>query len=154
MKTNSDIISPITTLTTVPAPVALTGNISSDGTTVTGAGTNFRDELEEGEWIYDAAQAEMRQIKDISPSLEVIVLTEAFSVDLVGIALVGVPRSEFEELSIENTGAAAGKINNKNIKSGGIAEWKTNNVSRGQQGFIDPKVVDGTGTELQVLFLK
>lgn len=154
MKTNSDIISPITTLTTVPAPVALTGTINSDGTTVQGIGTNFRDELEEGEWIYDAAQAEMRQIKDISPSLEVIVLTEAFSVDLAAVALVGVPRSEFEELSIENVGAATGKVNNKDIKAGGIVEWKKNSRFRGQQGFIDAKVVDGTGTELQVAFLK
>ncbi len=154
MKTNSDILSPITSLTTVPAPVALTGTITSNGVSVKGAGTKFLEELEEGEWIYDAAQAEMRQIKDISLRLEVLTLTEPFTIDVAAIALVGVPRSEFEELSFENVGAVTGKLNGKDLKAGAIKEWKTNNVSRGQQGFIDAKVVDGTGTEIEVLFLK
>jgi len=154
MEINSDIISPITTLTTVPTPVALAGTISSDGTAVQGVGTDFFNKLEVGEWIFDAAQSEVRRIKAISAVLQVLVLDEAFSVDLAGIALVGVPRSEFEEISIENNGPLTGKINKKDILVGAIKEWRTNNVSRGQQRFIDAKVVDGTGTSLDVLFRK
>ena len=49
---------------TFPQSSALTGTISSvnDGTLIIGVGTLFLTELSRGEWIYVAAETEIRQI--------------------------------------------------------------------------------------------
>lgn len=152
---NSTWESPITTLTTIPAPIALTGQITSEGKVVTGAGTDFLNEIEEGDFIFDSSQSEIRKVASISTRLEVLHLTEAFSADISSpINLVGVPKSNIEELSLENDGIGIGKINGVDFPVDQIITWKKNSRFKGQHGFIDPKVVDGTGTSINVSTLK
>lgn len=154
-KSNSTWEAPITSKVTIPASVAISGTLTSVGTVVTGIGTDFQNDVKLGDWIYDAAQNEIRQIKSISERTEVFHLTRAFSVDLAAIAAVRVPESDLQELSLSNDGAAAGAIDGNTFPSGKIATFdKKNTVNMGANRFIDPKVVDGTGTSIAVLKIR
>ena len=144
----------ITSLVTIPDSVALSGTVSSDGTTVTGTGTDVLADLETGDWIYDAAQKEVRKILSISDRLQVFHLEKAFSVDLAAINLVKVPASQLEEISLSNVGAAPGTIDKNEFGAGELAIFKKDSNFRGQRGFVDPKVVDGTGTKIRQLRIK
>lgn len=153
---NSNWEAPITGLTVIPAPQSLTGTITSDGKVVTGSGTDFLNELEEGDWIWDSGQAEVRQIQAISSRLEVLYLKEAFTADIAApIALEGVPDSNYEEISLLNAGAGGATIDGNPLAGGEDVSFdKKAADTRGRKGFISPKVVDGTGTQVRVLTIR
>jgi len=153
---NSKWETPITGLTVVPSPVALTGTIESEGKIVTGSGTSFLTELKEGDWIWDSGQEEVRQIKSISNRLEVIHLEKAFTADIAApIALESVPDSDLEELGFLNSGAGDATIDGNVLAPGEDVSFdKKAADTRGRKGFISPKVIDGTGTEVRVLIIR
>mgnify|MGYP003641263119 FL=1 len=71
-------IAPITSLKTIPEGVSKPGTITSVGTVVTGASTDFKA-IHPGFWIYDAAQAEVRRVESVSYSQQVLSIDEPFS---------------------------------------------------------------------------
>lgn len=154
-KINSKWRAPITTLTVIPTPVAITGTITSDGTTVTGDGTDFLNELKIDDWIWDANQEEVHQIQGISSRLEVLYLRTPFAANIAApIALIKVPDSEIEELSLLNDGAGAANIDGNDFPAGIPATFKKESPTRGRKGFISPKVIDGSASVIRVLTIK
>lgn len=156
MHTNSNWETPITGLTTIPAPVALTGTITSDGIVVTGSGTDFLNEVKDGDWIWDSSQEEVRQVKSMSIRLQVLYLEEAFTADIAApIALEVIPDSDLEEISLLNSGAIDATIDGNALGAGeNVSFDKKAADARGRKGFISPKVVDGTGTTVRVLTIR
>lgn len=154
-KINSEWKAPITILTVIPTPVAITGTITSDGTTVTGDSTDFLNELEVDDWIWDANQEEVHQIQGISSRLEVLYLRTPFTADIAApIALVKVPDSVIEELSLLNDGAGAANIDGNDLPIGLPVTFKKEAPTRGRKGFVSPKVIDGSASIIRVLTIK
>lgn len=147
---------PITGLVTLPPSEALSGTITSDGKIVTGSGTSVLADFEPGEWVYDASQKEVREVLSISERLEVLYIDRPFSVDIAApIALVKVPHSELEELSLLiDVGLNDGEIDGNPFPAGTPVTFKKETPARGRKGFISPKVIDGTATTIRVLTIK
>lgn len=153
---NSNWETPITSLVVIPAEESLSGTITSDGRIVTGSGTSLLADVNEGDWIYDSNQKEVRQVVAVSSRIEVLHLEKPFTLDIGGaIALEVVRDSEIEELSLLiDAGLADGTINNVPFPAGIPVTFKKEAPTRGRKGFIDPKVIDGTGTTVRVLTIK
>jgi hypothetical protein len=111
----------ITNTTCFPAPVTLTGTISSSGVDVTGTGTLFLSEIalpqQDGKllnykYIYDESSGEIREI-DYVISDTALRLKVSFSSDLSGADLTCPDyRSAYRELTIVSAfGVAVGCVN-------------------------------------------
>lgn len=137
---------------TIPLSIAETGTITTVGQSVTGVGTAFTTQFVEGDWLFVAAQSEIRQItRIISDTLMVIGL--GFTVDIsVGITPVKTPKSPFKVISVTNSGAAAGTLTTQDgivsCAPGYGATWdKGARHQTGTYDYVDPVVVNATGTQ-------
>lgn len=126
----------------------LTGTISAGAgdTRIVGVGTLFTTELEEGGWIYVAAEDMVREIKDILDDLT-LVLREGF----VGI-LAGAAADTFDdvpflrEVTILNQGITDGKLQGKTLKPNFPIVIHTD-----EERPVQPITYDATGTEYSIL---
>ncbi len=146
---------PITSLTTVPSPVAKTGTLTSSGTVVKGTGTDFKGEdVREGDFIWDAAQGEIRKIVSSSYSSQLLEIDTPFTADLAAVALVIVKAGKILSVSFANSGAANGLIDGNAIIPFQTMTMKRDVSNRKGDEHIDPVIVDGTGTTIEVLNIK
>ena len=104
---------------TFPQSSALTGTISSvnDGTLIIGVGTLFLTELSRGEWIYVAAETEIRQVREVMSDTELI-LEREFTNTLSGATPRLTPRQTYREISWRIDSAASAKIDNIEMQAG------------------------------------
>ncbi len=153
---NSNYDAPISGVAVIPSEEALTGTITSDGTTVTGVGTSILADINRDDWIWDSNQKEVRQVRDVSNRLEVLYLKKPFTANIAApIALEVVRDSELEELSLLiDVGQPDGELEGQVLKSGTPVSFKKESPTRGRKGFISPKVVDGTNTIIRVITIK
>lgn len=161
MNRNAKYDTPIAGVATIPAATLITGQITSDGLFVTGdanalfdvvdptTGTKTaRREFGIGDWIYDPGQGEVRRIKNADDRTKVIELEEAFTADIaIAINFQVIRDSIIKELSIVNTGIAAGVLDGQPFARG--EEFTAVIRDKNKRG-VDPIVVDGTGTTLKV----
>ena len=172
MSTNTIFQNPVTTKITIPASVALAGyTVTSDGVTCTVAGAPVDDlygtavrlltrnhDIAKGMYLYDAVQDEMREIVSISYSGEHFTIASPFSAPLAAIALVVIPRSDFEEISV--TGIAGTAIiidaddNSANLLTGQTVGVHKQLKNRGENGFVGPLIVDASGGGVEVSIQK
>lgn len=143
-------IAPITSLKTIPEGVSKPGTITSVGTVVTGASTDFKA-IHPGFWIYDAAQAEVRRVESVSYSQQVLSIDEPFTADLSAVALVVIPTPEITSLSLFiKAGLADGLIDGNTFPAGIKLFIGPGDGPKKGKAPIDPLVIDGTGTSITV----
>lgn len=168
MPTNTRFQNPITTKVTFPASVALAGyTLNSDDTIVTVSGTPVdpttqsavrlltrEGDIKVGDYIYDASQDEMREILSISYSHEKIHINRAFTAPLAATAMVIIPRSDLEELSLCGKAGTATIIdaddNSSDLDPGQVVGWKKDGKDHGENGFVGPLIVDASGGGVEV----
>lgn len=153
-KNNSSEV--ISTIRTVPQNVTKTGTIQTVGTQVVGTGTLFGTEVKVNDWIYVAAQIEIRKIIKITDATTAII-DFPFTIDLApASALVVVPTpTNIVEIAYVNTGAVSGSIDGITVAPNEYGGWGKNSREReSNRDFIDPIIVNGTGTTIKVLTLK
>jgi len=141
---------------TVPASSTGTGTMAVTGKGVIGTGTAFKTELERGSWIVDFAQGEIRKVTDID-SDGLAYIDKPFSLNIAAsTALTYIKHSDLnmKELSIyaDSTDAVLdGETLQANV---GVDLGKSGNSRQGLTSFIDPVIVDATGTVVYVLILR
>lgn len=138
---------------TVPASTTKTGTIATLGINVTGAGTAFRSELKLGDWIVDLAQDEVRKVMNIR-SDTFLTIDSAFTIDLAALTALVVVRSRAKMISITNAGGADGDVDGVALVSGETVSFPKSNKNPDGKDFIDPLIVDPTGTTIKVLIQK
>ncbi len=152
--TNSQYLAKITTNTTLPLPVSISGTFVTSGTTVTGTGTKFTSECVVGDWIFNAATYEVRRI-DFIVSDTLLAIESAFTSDIgsgIDIKVPLIPR--VKQISVANEGGASGKINGVAFLAGATANWgKEARTKTGAYDYVDPICIDGTGTSIQASLL-
>jgi hypothetical protein len=146
----------VTDKRTVPYNSTKTGTITTLAKDVVGVGTLFTTELKAGDWIYVAAQNELRQITGVfdDTSLEI---THGFTVELAAAPIIVTPKSDLVEISaVIPTGSAPGEIDGKVLYAGLGMSWgkASRERSHAPTDFVDPIIINGTGTTIVLLTLK
>lgn len=140
---------------TFPASATKTGTISiaAGETTVIGTGTLFTSELQNLGWICDIAHDEIRKITQIKDDTT-LAIDHPFSNVITGAALKYVGPSDSVELSILFS-AVPGKIDGVTYPANvGIALSKASRDTSAQRDFVDPVIVDATGTTAYLYQIK
>jgi hypothetical protein len=141
------------TAAVVPASTTKTGTITTDGVYVNGTGTLFRSELKPGDWIVDVSQTECRKVLTIGTDLN-LSIDSAFTNPIVAGAL-NVVRSRARMISVSNDGGADADVDGVVMKDGAAVTFTTTSKNTYDTNyFIDPLIVDATGTVVKVGILK
>ena len=150
----------VTTKTSVPAPANGTGTIGTQGIGIVGTGTKFitNSELQKGSWIVDTAQDEVR-IVDRVDSDTVAYLREAFSSDITPGATPSIIHNtslNVKEISVGiASGGVDGEIDGVVLVAGtSVVFSKSSDSKDGFKSFVDPIIVDGTGTSILVSIIR
>jgi len=146
---------PITTLTPFPLPETKTGVIDSSLTVVKGIGTDFTEEdIRKGDFLWNQAQGELRKIVGKSYSSEILNIDVPFTIALAGAPLVIVKAGQVKAVSLSNVGGVSGTIDGEIIDVLQTISFGRNESGTGGDEYIDPVIVDGTGTKIQILKTK
>lgn len=144
----------LTTLTSVPAPTTGTGTIETAGKVVIGTGTLFSTELPAGSFVLSLAAGELRKVVKVNSNTSAI-LDYAFSAPIAALStLYFIPedKTHIAEISaIAATGAGAFDING--VVWPEAVEYKASKANRERMSgvdFVDPIIVDGTGSTVKV----
>jgi len=156
----NDNSSIVTTLTTVPAPVTTgSGTIITQGTGIVGTGTFFKtgSELKRGDWIVDTAQNEVRRVVRVKNDTNAY-MSNAFTADLTSTALLRIPGEntniKMMSLAIE-AGLTDGTIDGVAFKNGTTRTFNKGSDDRdGFKSFVNPVVINGTSTTIDVITLE
>ena len=143
---------PITPLTPFPLPETKTGVIDSSLTVVKGIGTDFtEDDIRKGDFLWNQTLGELRKIVGKSYSSEILNIDAPFSAPLVGQPLVIVKAGQYKHITFLNNGAAVGTLDGEDIVVFQTISFGRNESGTAGDEYIDPVVVDGTGTSIQTL---
>lgn len=149
----NSIYYPVTSHTVVPAPTTMTGTIKTKGTNVTGVGTLFLSEVKPGDWIVHIAQDEVRKIVTRRDDL-FLAIDSPFSSDMTLSTAFQVVRSRVKQMSLANSGAGDATIDGNPFMSGETVSFSKSGKNPNGSDFIDPVIVDATGTTVKVEILK
>lgn len=151
----NDSVVRLTTHDTFPLHVVKTGTITSTSVNgrIIGVGTKFTSELEVGGWICDIANDEIRKITSILNDLNLTV-DHPFTTPLSGAQLDYVEPSVYVEISVFfNT--VAGKIDGVPVAPNvGVGITKSSRDWSTGRDFVDPVVIDATGTVAYIIWVK
>jgi hypothetical protein len=143
----------VTTKVTVPATSTKTGTITTAGKNVVGVGTKFTTEIKKGDWIADlVTNNELRVVTDVRDDL-FLTIDSAFTADIAGATLT-VVRSRAKQVSLANAGGAAATIDGVTFAVGESVTYPKSNKNPDGKDFIDPLLVNGTGTTIKVQIQK
>lgn len=140
---------------TFPLSATKTGTITVPNTSdrVIGTSTKFKSELQVGGWICDIANDEIRKITAILTDTN-LTIDKPFSNNLSGATLKYVEPSIYTEISIIFN-SVAGKIDGVACPpSIGFAYGKTGRDQSAQRDFVDPLIIDATGTSANIAWSK
>ena len=140
---------------TYPLSSALTGtfNITSGSTQGNATGGALLSEAKVGGWLYDKTNSEIRRITSISDN-NTFTIDHAFSNAQVGTTLYFTPDESLVEISIAFV-PSNGIVNNKALVANlGFSWGKSSRSTSGDRDFVDPIIVDATGTVAYIQALK
>ena len=120
-------------------------------TNVVGSGTLFGTEVKQGDYLFNAADDELRQVVKINSATS-LSIDAPFTTPIVATAPVYTPQSNLVEISVFIAPAdAAGEINGNVLPPGvGISWGKTGRTTSANRDLIDPIVLDATGTTIYI----
>lgn len=146
------------TKTTVPAPANGTGTIDTDGKSVIGTGTLFLSEMRAGAWLVDTSQDEVRKVLQVE-SDTLAYLSNAFSSDIAALTTPSIIASD--DLNIRGlsvailSGLTDGEIDGVVFDNGdSVVFGKFSDNKDGFKSFVDPIIVEATGTDVKVTILR
>lgn len=145
--------------TTIPESITGTGTIETIGTRVIGTGTAFRSEIRKGSWIVDLTQDEIREVDSVE-SDTVAYIKQAFSADLPALTLLDkISATETSVVAISaqvpSSAAADATMDGEILPKGtSITFSKDSRDGNKSKDFIDPVIIDASGTTVQVLIMK
>ena len=129
-------------------------NATITHTIISGAKGQFT--IRVGDYIFAKAAKEYRQIigiNEMKSDSKHIVVDSPFTSPLAAIDLLIVPRTNKRQVSVANTGAANGEINGTPFLIGASRSVGVeNNIPVNGLGFIDPVVLDATGTTFKISY--
>lgn len=140
---------------TVPANANGTGTIETVGKAVKGTGTAFTTEMPVGSWLVDESQDEIRKV--ISVTSDTLAYLDApFTSDIAALTTPSIIEAkDTKAVSIAvaiPAGLAAGEIDGVAFAAGSsISFSKDSRDHSASRDLVDPLIVDGTGTTMQVL---
>jgi len=135
---------------TVPATATKTGTLKTTGTDVIGTGTKFVSEYRIGDYLPKLSTNELQKIVAIANDTNMY-LEAAFAVDLPALtAATVVPASRIKILEYAVTGAGAGAIDGQTVKAGSKGKWEKPRQGTSQIDFLDPVIIDGSGTTIEL----
>lgn len=148
----------------VPASSNKTGTISTKGRGVIGVGTKFTEEMQTGSWIVDLTNNEVRKVITVD-SDTVAYLDKPFTTDISALTTPNVVSSvdlNIREISIaiplvDSSGTAYGfgEIDGVVLESGlPVSYGKNSDTKENSKSFIDPIIVNATGTVANVTILR
>jgi len=142
-----------TTKDTVPASTAGTGNVSTIGTQYTTVSDN---QLQVGDWIYDAAQDEARKVVVVTDANNGNI-NKAFSADLSAVSLVIIKKNDAKISSISVSSPSGGASTIYELDGGTSAALPASTsvnytASDLGQEFLNPISVDGTTNNATVFY--
>ncbi len=141
---------------TVPANANGTGTIVTVGTAVEGTGTLFTTEMPVGSWLVDMTQYEIRKVIRVDSDTRAYV-SNAFTSDISTVAPAIIPAAKAHPTAIAVSvpaGLTAGKIDNVAFAPGSAISFsKDSRDHSAARDIIDPIIVDGTSTTMQILIL-
>ncbi len=142
----------ITDNRSIPYNVAGTGTILTEGIAVVGVGTSFLSELQAGSVLVDLTQWEWRKVVNVENDL-LAYIEKPFTIDIAALTtpeIIHKSKRSVVEISLEiKTANPAGLLDNKAF-SGGITLSKADREGSAARDFIDPIIVDATGTFINV----
>lgn len=137
---------------TIPASIAGTGTITTNGVMVTGILTYFASEAAEGYWLFDAiTNKEVRKIKAVrtdpdDATFQFITLEEAFTVDIAVAQAFAIVRFLPVFIGVTIPTGATGFLDGSAVVEKASYNWgasdKLGNPGNAQ---IDPVVAEPTG---------
>lgn len=145
--------------TTIPESITGTGTIQTIGTRVIGTGTAFKSEIQKGSWIVDLTQDEIREVDSVE-SDTVAYIRQAFSSDLAALtALDKISSVDTMVVAISaqvpSSAATDAEIDGEVFPKGtSITFSKGDRDGNKSKDFIDPIILDATGTTVQILIMK
>jgi hypothetical protein len=141
---------------TIPASTTGTGTIAVTGTGVFGTGTDFKSEVQAGGWLVDFAQNEIRKIIKVNSDTSAT-LQESFTLDIApSTALIFVAREDLNVRELSFYADTVDALLDGSTLQAGVAVdlGKTGNSKEHKTSFIDPVIIDATGTTVYVLILR
>ncbi len=145
---------PITNLQVIPNEETLTGTIdvAASSTVVKGTGTDFWHDLSAGDFLW--ANNELRRIESVSTSFQVMNVNAPFTAPVVAAALEVVKKAQLKTLAIINNGAVDATVDGNPLGPNKSANFNRDSSNIGGDEFIDPVIIDGTGTTVGILEIK
>lgn len=145
---------PITTLQVVPAEETLTGTIdvAAASTVVQGTGTDFWHEASAGDFLW--VGNELREIMSISISFQVLNINAPLTAPAVAAAFEVVKQAQLKTLAIINNGGTDAVVDGNPLPPNKSANFNRDSSNIGGDEYIDPVIIDGTGTTVAVLKIK
>lgn len=144
----------VTGAQTVPAHIAGTGTIVTLGTAVQGTGTKFKAEMAVGSWLVSQSANEIRKIKSVE-SDTLAYMEQALSVDLGSSTPAIIPADKAKPVTISvsvPSGLTDGVVDGAALKNGtGLTFSKDSRDHSAARDVVDPLIVDGSSTSIQVL---
>ena len=143
----------ITAKQTLPASANGTGTISTLGQSVIGVGTAFKSEMPVGSWLTSLTANEIRKVVSVSSDTEAL-LSDAFTVDIAALTAPNIIHGRdcnVKAISVAiKAGLADGEIDGLALANGTGHTWsKDGNSMKANGDYVDPIIVNGTGTVIQ-----
>lgn len=145
----------VTDKRTVPANANATGTIKTVGTAVIGTNTLFKTEMPIGSWLVDESQDEIRQITRVE-SDTLAYFGNAFTSDIsLGTTPSVIHSKDAKPVSIAVSIPASandGEVDGATFTKGSSLSFSKDSTGRSDaRSLVNPIIVDGTGTTIQVL---
>lgn len=143
---------------TVPFNETATGTASTNGIRIDGVATLFQTELQPGSWVVDLANNEIRQVVRVA-SDTVAYLSEAFSFDLAlgSFEIIKKKNCGVVSISVQVLSSAASDItiDGETFPKGSSMTFsKDSRDTNKSKDFIDPIILDATGSTAMLLIMK
>lgn len=140
---------------TVPANANGTGTIETVGKAVKGTGTLFTTEMPVGSWLVDESQDEIRIVTSVT-SDTLAYVSNPFTTDIPALttpSIIAAKDAKAVSIAVAiPAGLAAGEIDGVAFAGGSsIAFSKDSRDHSASRDLVDPLIVDGTGTTMQIL---
>ena len=102
----------------------------------------------------NVTSGELRKVTGVNYDKQFFNIESPFSVALVGVPLLVVKKDQFTKVHLVNTGGADGLVDGNIVVSGQNVPLNRDVSNRKGDEFVDPVIVDGTGTEFKILEIK
>lgn len=143
---------------TIPVSANATGTVSTDSSAVIGTGTLFKTEMPVGSWLTSIAADEIRKVVSVESDV-LAYLSDPFTVDLSAVTPNVIHTSKLNivaiSISVPAAAAAATTVDGVAFPKGAALTFsKDGRSTSGVRDFIDPIVVDATGSTMLISICK